>query len=286
MARPRQFRILSPSSPAQRLYLPDGVFPESADLSNLRVEELEALRLADVEGLDQEQAARKMHISRQTFGRLLTSARRTVAKALIAGRGLSIGGGVYQYQEKEGRLTCPYCSHSQPALPELRQTVRCRRCSRPVQTYHEHPSSLQRIEEPMDFRNARIAVASDDGQNVSSHFGRAPYYAVITLQEGAVVARERRDKFAPHGHAGAAGEGEHPHGPHEHKHAAMAESIRDCQAVVARGMGDGAYIHLTSAGLTTILTSLHTVDEVAEAAAGGMLEHQEKRVHHHGQLPL
>jgi predicted Fe-Mo cluster-binding NifX family protein len=138
----------------------------------------------------------------------------------------------------------------------------------------------------MDFRNAKIAVASDDGQNVSSHFGRAPYYAVITLEKGSVVARERREKFAPHMQGEHHGDGGHQQGQHEHKHAAMVDSIRDCQVVVARGMGDGAYIHLTSAGLTTILTHLHTVEEVAQAAAQGALEHQDKRLHHHGHSPL
>jgi predicted Fe-Mo cluster-binding NifX family protein len=134
----------------------------------------------------------------------------------------------------------------------------------------------------MDFRNAKIAVASDDGQNVSSHFGRAPYYAVITLENGTVVSRESREKFAPHASGEQHGEGDGHHEPHQHKHAAMVDSIRDCQVVVARGMGDGAYVHLTSAGLTTILTHLHTVDEVAQAAGQGALEHQDRRLHHHG----
>ncbi len=136
----------------------------------------------------------------------------------------------------------------------------------------------------MDLRNAKIAIASDDGQNVSSHFGRAPYYTVLTLKGGSVQAREVRSKFAPHGQGEHHGDGHH--GPHEHKHAAMVESILDCQVVVARGMGDGAYSHLTNAGLATILTELHTVDEVAAAASSGALQHQEARLHHHGHAGL
>ncbi len=222
-----------------------------------------------------------MGISRQTFGRLLTSARETVAEALVSGRGLVIGGGVYQYREHRGRLSCPCCRHSQPAVAGLRHTVRCRRCGRPVQTYETTLSPTQHIEGPMDLKNAKIAIASDDGRNVSSHFGRAPYYAIVTMKDGQSAARELRQKFAPHGSSLQPDEGDY-HGPHQQKHAAMVEPILDCQVVVARGMGDGAYVHLTSAGLTTVLTSLHTVDDVAQAASQGTLQHQETRLHHHG----
>jgi predicted DNA-binding protein (UPF0251 family)/predicted Fe-Mo cluster-binding NifX family protein len=261
--------------------LPEGVPPESIRLLNLRVEGLEGLRLADVERLDQEEAAQRMGISRQTFGRLLADARQTVAEALTTGQGISIGGGVFRYRQAKGRVTCPHCCHSQPAFTTLRRTVRCRCCTRPVQTYQT--SQEKHIEETMDLQNAKIAVASDDGKNVSSHFGRAPYYTVLTLKEGKVLSCELRHKFAPHHHGESEGERGH-HGMHaDLKHASMVESILDCQVVIARGMGDGAYAHLTQAGLTTILTALHTVDEVTKAASEGTLTHQEQRIHHHGQ---
>ncbi|MGA9120109.1 MAG: NifB/NifX family molybdenum-iron cluster-binding protein, partial [Bacteroidota bacterium] len=100
----------------------------------------------------------------------------------------------------------------------------------------------------MDLKNAKVAVTSDDGANVTSHFGRAPFYVVLTIQDGKVVAREQRSKIAPH-NAERHEEG-HQHN-HGHNHSQMVEPILDCQAVVARGMGDGAYVHLTQAGLTT-----------------------------------
>jgi len=55
---------------------------------------LEALRLADLEGLYQEEAARRMGVSRATFARVLAGARRQVADALVNGKALSISGGV------------------------------------------------------------------------------------------------------------------------------------------------------------------------------------------------
>jgi predicted DNA-binding protein (UPF0251 family) len=62
----------------------------------MSVEELEAIRLSDFEGLDQETAAQTMDVSRQTYGRILGQARRTVAEALITGKMLRIDGGTYE----------------------------------------------------------------------------------------------------------------------------------------------------------------------------------------------
>ena len=135
----------------------------------------------------------------------------------------------------------------------------------------------------MELKNAKIAIASDDGNNVSSHFGRAPFYAVLTMKDGEVAGREQRPKLAPHGSGGQhVHEGDHS--PHSAHHSAMVEPILDCQVVIARGMGDGAYIHLTEAGLAVILSELHSVDEIAAAVRSGALEHQPQRLHQHGHV--
>ena len=62
----------------------------------LTVDELEAIRLADLEGLYQEQAAAHMNVSRQTFGRILEAAHKKVAEALVHGKALSIEGGSFE----------------------------------------------------------------------------------------------------------------------------------------------------------------------------------------------
>jgi len=64
----------------------------------LGLDELEALRLADLEGLYQEEAAAQMNVSRQTFGRIINEARRKVAEAIINGKVLVIE---KQIQEEE-----------------------------------------------------------------------------------------------------------------------------------------------------------------------------------------
>ena len=62
----------------------------------LTLDELEAMRLADMEGLYQEQAAERMNVSRQTFARIVESARNKVARALVEGKDLRIEGGVVE----------------------------------------------------------------------------------------------------------------------------------------------------------------------------------------------
>lgn len=74
-------------------FLPSRPPPWGMEEVVLTVEGLEAIRLNDFEGLDQERAARRMNVSRQTFGRILAEARSVVAEALVMGKVLRIGGG-------------------------------------------------------------------------------------------------------------------------------------------------------------------------------------------------
>ncbi len=79
--------------PAATLYKPAGFPGRGLEEICLGLDELEALRLADKEGLYQEAAAMRMGVSRQTFGRIVEAARRKVATALVEGKALRIGGG-------------------------------------------------------------------------------------------------------------------------------------------------------------------------------------------------
>jgi predicted Fe-Mo cluster-binding NifX family protein len=136
----------------------------------------------------------------------------------------------------------------------------------------------------MDCRNAAIAIASDDGNVITSHFGRAPLYVVLRFKGGDVIHRETRSKVAPHVAGQEHDKAGETHAAHFAGHMAMSDSIRDCQIVIARGMGDGAYVHLTEAGLTVIMTDLHTADEVERAVKAGFLTHQPQRIHEHGRI--
>ena len=76
--------------PGINYYKPVGIPLRFLDEVNLLLDEFEAIRLADLEGLYQEDAAEKMKISRQTFGRILTSAHNKIADAIINGKSIRI----------------------------------------------------------------------------------------------------------------------------------------------------------------------------------------------------
>ena len=98
MARPPRCRYVN-QLPGSTYFKPRGVPMSQLDEIVVTVDELEALRLADLDGLYQEQAARQMKVSRQTFGRIVSSARRKVAKALVEGAALKIDGGEFETSE-------------------------------------------------------------------------------------------------------------------------------------------------------------------------------------------
>ena len=92
MARPVKWRRVA-LIPQVGYFKPAGIPLRALEEVGLTVEEVEAIRLRDVEGLQQEECAERMHISRPTFHRVLGSARRKVADALINGKAIRIEGG-------------------------------------------------------------------------------------------------------------------------------------------------------------------------------------------------
>lgn len=95
MPRPRKCRKIN-NTPDITYFKPRGVPLRELAEVYLPLDGLEAIRLADYESLTHEDAAGRMHVSRQTFGRILAAARKTVAKALVEGLALRIHGGHYQ----------------------------------------------------------------------------------------------------------------------------------------------------------------------------------------------
>lgn len=94
MPRPRKYRRLA-HEPHPAIYKPVGVELRSLPCTVLLHEELEALRLADLEANHQEDAASMMGVSRSTFQRILAEGRRKVSHALVTGGALQIEGGTF-----------------------------------------------------------------------------------------------------------------------------------------------------------------------------------------------
>jgi predicted DNA-binding protein (UPF0251 family) len=92
MARPEKLRTIGCVA-GGRGFKPIGRPASELEVETLRLDELEALRLADLEGLYQEAAAEQMGVSRPTFARILSRARSTVARALLEEKLLVFGEG-------------------------------------------------------------------------------------------------------------------------------------------------------------------------------------------------
>ena len=92
MSRPTITRIVD--IPLRTVYFkPCGKLPDDTECVTIKFEELEALRLADLEGITQSEACVNMGISRHTFGRILATARRKVARSLVESLPIVVTGG-------------------------------------------------------------------------------------------------------------------------------------------------------------------------------------------------
>lgn len=94
MPRPPKCRLIE-NIPEVKYFKPRGMPMSNLEELILPLEGFEALRLVEIEGFDHDQASIRMNVSRQTFGRILASARKTLAEAVVLGRALRIEGGNY-----------------------------------------------------------------------------------------------------------------------------------------------------------------------------------------------
>lgn len=130
----------------------------------------------------------------------------------------------------------------------------------------------------------KIAIVTDDGKTISQHFGRAPHYAVLSIENGEIVQRELRNKLGhqhfsngSHEHTQESGQ-RHGFDPaSQSRHAQMTEAILDCEALLCRGMGSGAYESIKARGIRPIITDIQAIDEAALAySRGDLVDHIEK----------
>ena len=131
MPRPKCCRQIG-AMPGRTCFQPEGASSSSLDEVLLNLDEYEAIRLADLEGLYQEQAASRMNVSRQTFGRIIEAAHRKVADVLVHGKILRIEGGSVSMKAIEP-IRCPRCR--QPFSPDCSKRTEkgCPHCMKHAQ---------------------------------------------------------------------------------------------------------------------------------------------------------
>ena len=134
----------------------------------------------------------------------------------------------------------------------------------------------------------KIALVSDDNQTISRHFGRAENYIVVSYDEEQLVERRTLPKLgncdteARHGHgqhrqtdSRGSGFGRHSRSKHDQ----MFKDIRDCDVLVTRGMGRGAYLGLQELGIKPIVTDIADIDTAIQAVLDDSIVNHTEELH-------
>ena len=123
MPRPKQDRKIS-NPPLMQGFKPFGIPRRMLSSVSLLYDEYEAIRLLDYEGMNQDQAAVQMNVSRPTLTRIYEKARKTIAQALVEGNMIMIEGGNVQFDRAWYR-----CRRCYKLIGGLENHVQCKDCN-------------------------------------------------------------------------------------------------------------------------------------------------------------
>lgn len=123
MPRPKQDRKIS-NPPLMKGFKPFGIPRRMLNSVKLLYDEYEAVRLLDYEGMNQDQAAVQMNVSRPTLTRIYEKARKTIAQALVEGNMIVIEGGNVQFDREWFR-----CRRCYKLVGGLENHVHCKDCT-------------------------------------------------------------------------------------------------------------------------------------------------------------
>jgi predicted Fe-Mo cluster-binding NifX family protein len=138
----------------------------------------------------------------------------------------------------------------------------------------------------------KIAVATENEQAISQHFGRSPRFAIYEIEDGNIVGTTMRENtFTRHFREGHHHDNDehnghhHAHGQHRpgegdhHGHRSIAEGLGDCDVVISRGMGRRAWEDLRAAGIEMIVTDESDVEKAVLMYLQGNLKDQTDKLH-------
>lgn len=126
MSRNQNKRTIS-CIPDFSVFKPKGIVDKNTEVINLNLDELEAIRLIDYQGLYHDVAAEKMNVSRATIGRIVETARKKISDALINGKILNIGGGKV-HLNKENKGKCIFCPLNDDLINKDLISEKCKIC--------------------------------------------------------------------------------------------------------------------------------------------------------------
>jgi predicted Fe-Mo cluster-binding NifX family protein len=114
----------------------------------------------------------------------------------------------------------------------------------------------------------KIAIPTNDGINISAHFGRCREFLIFEAQNGQVKLVETRINAGCHGHASGSSDGaaEHP------SHSGFVDALRDCETVLCSGIGAGAVEALKAGGIPVVLVqAAGSAEQIVTAFQSGAL---------------
>ncbi len=211
MPRPTRCRRIA-RIPAFRSFSPDDVDPSES--VSLTIDEYEALRLLDGEGLTQEECALRMNIARTTVTAIYDSARKKIANVIVNGKRLLIAGGCCEYEPVE---------INQDIMPKRSSAM-------------------------------RIAVTYENGE-IFQHFGHTEQFKLYDVEDGKIVSQQVIDTNG-YGHGALAG---------------FLNAVH-ANVLICGGIGMGAQMALSDAGIRLCAGVSGSADAAAKAFAEGNLE--------------
>ena len=211
MPRPTRCRRIA-RIPAFRSFSPDDVDPSES--VSLTIDEYEALRLLDGEGLTQEECALRMNIARTTVTAIYDSARKKIADVIVNGKRLLIAGGCCEYEPVE---------INQDIMPKRSSAM-------------------------------RIAVTYENGE-IFQHFGHTEQFKLYDVEDGIIVSQQVIDTNG-YGHGALAG---------------FLNAVH-ADVLICGGIGMGAQMALSDAGIRLCAGVSGSADAAAKAFAEGNLE--------------
>ncbi|MGI5912361.1 MAG: DUF134 domain-containing protein [Syntrophomonadaceae bacterium] len=236
---PRHIRCRRVSfEPKVDLYQPQGISDSNLQEINLKVEELEALRLKDYTGLEQEECARYMQISRPTFQRVISEARYKIAKAFISGNAIRIEGGNYCLGKGFCRRYGRY----------LTDTETC--------TWLEYKNNMKGCAN-MSKKIAICSTGSSPSSPVDGRFGRCNCFMIWDEETKQFEALSNASSEAAHG----AGTG-----------AVQSLIKKNVNLVISQRVGPKAFAAVQQAGIKVLIGGNKTVEEVLQSYKAGELQ--------------
>lgn len=263
MSRPVIKKIVN-IVPLHAYFKPQGIPMTKLKVETLSLEEMEALKLKDVENLEQETAAKKMGISRSTFQRIIKSARHKLVSSVMEGKALKVEGGNYIPSDKVIERQCLKGKHhyyvrrddtfSKEQDLESISKIICPECGERIINYEN--DSIKKSKKGGKMKICITSTGTSLDSDVDPRFGRCPFFIIYDIDSGTFEAVENVNRQAMGGAGIQSGQ---------------LVASKNVEAVITGNFGPNAFRVLQAAKIKTYSGVSGTVKEAIEKYKNGQL---------------